>query len=350
MFYSNPLSIWGDTGLHSPGMATLNADRQIYRGIQNGTLIAEDVGNLKAVIRRRSDGRWFLAREMAPTSTVMLGAICGDVAGSVYEHHNITHFPDRDRLIQPNARLTDDSVMTLAVATGICQALDKLGKNWLEHPDHREVISRSVTNALQFFGRKYPKAGYGGAFRRWIYDDDPKPYNSWGNGSAMRVSFAGWAGRTLEEAETLAELSAAVTHNHPEGIKGAKVIAGIIFLLRSGKNRDEVRHYAEQYYALDFTIDQIRPDYTFDVSCQGSVPQAIVAFLEGESFADVLARAIWLGGDSDTIAAIAGSMAEVVYPVEQGLRGRVIDRMDPFQKNVLEQAIDWASRWNDPQA
>ena len=341
------MSLWGDPGYHSYGMAMLYSKAEVQKGYDNGSLLVDDVGNGKAVVRRRSDQKWFLGSAFAEHAyTILLGAVCGDVAGSVYERNNITHFPDKNDMIKPQARVTDDSVMTMAVATGISLALDELGEDWMTKPQHREVISREIIDALQHFGSKYPNAGYGGSFRRWLNSYDPQPYNSWGNGSAMRVSFAGWAGRTLEEAETLAELSAAVTHNHPEGIKGAKVIAGIIYLLRSGKTKEEVRRYARQYYDLDFTIEQIRPDYRFDVSCQGSVPQAIVAFLEGEDFVDVMARAIWLGGDSDTIAAIACSMAEVLYPIPRSVLDQVIDRLDPFQKERLELCIDWAIAWN----
>lgn len=341
------LSLWGNADQHSYGLSMLMSREQILSEGAAGKFSIDDVGNGKAVIRRKSDGQWFLAHIMRDhTYTILLGAVCGDVAGSVYEHRNIEYFPDKDNMIQPGSRVTDDSVMTMAVAMGIRCALDLLGENWIEDPIHREIISRFLVQALQMYGRAYPNAGYGGAFRRWLRNPDPQPYNSWGNGSAMRVSFAGWAGRSLEEAETLAEISAAVTHNHPEGIKGAKVVAGIIYLLRSGKSKQEIRAYASQFYDLNFTIEQIRPDYRFDVSCQGSVPQAIVAFLEGEDFADVLAKAIWLGGDSDTIAAIAGSMAEVIYAVPQALLDRVTGLLDPLQKKTLEEAIDWVVKWN----
>ena len=157
----------------------------------------------------------------------------------------------------------------------------------------------------------------------------------------MRVSFAGWAARSLKEAEVLAELSAAVTHNHPEGIKGAKAVAGSIFILRSGGTKEDVQQYAGRYYDLGFTLDEIREAYTFDVSCQGSVPQAIVAFLTGESFADVVAEAISIGGDSDTIAAIAGSMAEVIYPIPTALKQCVADRLDDFLLQILLKAAEF---------
>ena len=167
------------------------------------------------------------------------------------------------------------------------------------------------------------------------------PYGSWGNGSAMRVSFAGWAARSLGEAELLGELSAAVTHDHPEGIKGAKAVAGCIYILRTGGSKEDVRRYASQYYDLSFTLDEIRPDYSFDVSCQGSVPQAIVAFLTGTDFADVIAEAISIGGDSDTIAAIAGSIAEVLYPIPPELIYRVTERMAPEMRSVVKRANDF---------
>ena len=145
----------------------------------------------------------------------------------------------------------------------------------------------------------------------------------------------------MEEAEKLGEISAMVTHNHPEGIKGAKVVAGCIFILRDDGSKEDVKKYASQYYDLNFTLDSIRDYYEFDVSCQGSVPQAIVAFLEGQSFADVIANAISIGGDSDTIAAIAGSIAEAYYPIPQGTRGRVIDRMDSFLLNTIVEVVDF---------
>ena len=192
--------------------------------------------------------------------------------------------------------------------------------------------------SLKTYGRRFPRAGYGGSFRRWLASESSEPYNSWGNGSAMRVSFAGWAARSLEEAEVLAELSAAVTHNHPEGVKGAKAVAGSIYLLRSGGTKEDVRQYAGRYYDLGFTLDEIRAAYTFDVSCQGSVPQAIVAFLTGESFADVVAEAISIGGDSDTLAAMAGSIAEVIYPIPAELLDRVAARLAPELRKVIERA------------
>ena len=203
-------------------------------------------------------------------------------------------------------------------------------------------LENEIINSLVEFGRKFPRAGYGGSFRNWIWSDNHEPYNSWGNGSAMRVSYTGWVAKTLFEAEHFAEVSARVTHNHPEGIKGAKAVAGSIFILRNGGTKSDVLDYVKQHYDLNFTLDNIRDTYHFDVSCQGSVPQAIEAFIEGEDFSDVISKAISIGGDSDTIAAIAGSISEVIYPIPQGFRGRVIDRLDRYLKDTLIEAIDFS--------
>jgi len=184
-------------------------------------------------------------------------------------------------------------------------------------------------------------AGYGASFAEWLVSANPKPYGSFGNGSAMRVSYAGWIAKTLEEAERLAEITALVTHNHSEGIKGAKVIAGCIFLLKDGASKEDVREYASKYYNLDFTLDDIREYYFFDATCKGSVPEAIKAFLEGEDFADVISLALSIGGDSDTIAAIAGSLAEAIYPIPQELRGSVIDKLDKKLLSAISDAVDY---------
>ena len=270
----------------------------------------------------------------------MMGAIVGDTTGSPYEWHNIKHKISLEEMAVGRARFTDDSVMTCAVADGIMNAFEGLPDDWFQKGGEaaKKEISRQIVLSLKKFGRAFPNAGYGGSFYRWLMTENSLPYGSWGNGSAMRVSFAGWAANSLEEAELLAELSAAVTHDHPEGIKGAKAVAGCIYTLRAGGSKEDVRKYAEQYYDLSFTLDEIRPDYSFDVSCQGSVPQAIVAFLTGKDYADVVAEAISIGGDSDTIAAIAGSIAEVLYPIPDELLQRVTARLAPEMIEVIERA------------
>lgn len=231
----------------------------------------------------------------------MIGALIGDIIGSVYEFNNIksTDF----ELFYEESYFTDDTVMTLAVA------------KWLIEDDtHTE---QHLIRCMQELGRRYPDAGYGGTFYRWIFQDDPQPYNSWGNGAGMRVSPVGLYAKSLDEALRLAEITASVSHNHPEGIKGAQAVAASVFLCKEGNTKAEIKDYVERTFGYDLsrTCDEIRPNYRFDVSCQGSVPEAIIAFLEGNSFEEVLRLAISLGGDSDTIACMACGIAACMYPI-----------------------------------
>jgi len=231
---------------------------------------------------------------MINKSKTIIGAIAGDVIGSVYEWNNVktTEFA----LFTAKSDFTDDTVLTVAVADCI-----------LNQKDFSETIWE--------YGRKYRRRGYGGNFRKWLKSYNPKPYGSYGNGSAMRVSAAGFAYDNLEEVLEVAKQSAEVTHNHPEGIKGAQATASAIFLARQGKSKQEIKDYITQAfdYNLDFTLDEIRPTYKFDVTCQGSVPQAIVAFLESSDFENAIRLAISIGGDSDTIACITGGIASAFY-------------------------------------
>lgn len=224
----------------------------------------------------------------------MLGAMIGDIVGSVYEWNNIktTEFP----FFSPGGFFTDDSVLTVATAQVLLTGI-------------------GYAEAYQDYARRYPGRGYGGNFHHWIYLDNPQPYNSWGNGSAMRVSPVGFAFDSVDEVLTEAKRSAEVTHNHPEGIKGAQATALAILLARQGAPQAVIRaEITGRFgYDLDRTLDEIRPGYTFDVSCQGSVPEAIIAFLESTDFEDAIRKAISLGGDSDTIACITGGIAEAFY-------------------------------------
>ncbi|MBQ7528469.1 ADP-ribosylglycohydrolase family protein [bacterium] len=233
----------------------------------------------------------------------MLGAIIGDIVGSIYEFNNIRtkDFP----FWGMKNYFTDDSVMTLAVA----KALMAGGK------------AEDFVQSMQELGRLFPRAGYGGRFRHWLVDPNPKPYNSWGNGSAMRVSPTAWVGKTLEEVQNLAKASAEVTHNHPEGIKGAQATASAIFLARTGHSKEDIKNYIVKTYNynLNFTIDEIRSTYQFNESCQDSVPQAIVGFLEGTDFVDTIRNVISIGGDCDTTGAIAGAIAEGFYGIPGGI-------------------------------
>jgi ADP-ribosylglycohydrolase len=224
----------------------------------------------------------------------MIGAIAGDIIGSVYERHNIkiTDFP----LFNHRSSFTDDTVLTVAIADAILTDSGYAGK-------------------LREYYRFYPERGYGQGFRRWAAAGRTTPYNSNGNGSAMRVSPVGFAFDTLEDVLREAKRSAEVTHNHPEGVKGAEAVASVVFLARKGSSKEEIKSYIKDafYYNLDVPLDSIRTDYDFDMTCEGSVPQAITAFLESEGYEDAIRKAISIGGDSDTIACIAGGIAEAFY-------------------------------------
>ena len=253
----------------------------------------------------------------------MIGAIIGDIAGSRFEWHNIK--TKEFELLMRDCHFTDDTVMSLAV----CEALMSCKSN---HSD----LSEQAIACMQEIGNKYPHAGYGGSFRRWLRTQNPQPYNSYGNGSAMRVSGCGYAAESIEEAIQFSRMVTEVTHNHSEGIKGAEATAVAVYLARTGKNILEIRDYINKhYYPINFTLDSIRDDYTFDVSCQGSVPQALEAFFESRSFEDAIRNAISIGGDSDTIAAITGSIAEAYYGVPTSIRKHALTFLDERLLNIL---------------
>lgn len=245
----------------------------------------------------------------------MIGAIIGDIIGSKYEFTS-----DKTKefeLFTADSCLTDDSMMTIAVGCACAKA----------DLSDEEDFKSWVIYYMRKIGRQYPFAGYGHHFFRWIKSDSMGAYNSFGNGSAMRVSPVAWVAQSLEEAEKLAEWSAEVTHNHPEGIKGAQAVAAAIYLARTGKSKAEIKDYIEkQYYKLEFTLDEIRPAYKFDVTCQGSVPQAIQCFLEAADFEDAIRNAVSLGGDGDTQAAMAGAIAEAFYGIPQPLKEEAFKR------------------------
>ena len=237
----------------------------------------------------------------------MYGAIIGDMVGSIYEKHPIRtkDFP----FFQKHCHFTDDTVMTVAVYRALGD-FDRAGDV--------KAFQDALVREMQTLGRAHPRAGYGKKFLWWLFEDNPGPYGSFGNGSAMRVSPVGDYAHSLEEALALSKASAAVTHDHPEGIKGAQAVAAAIYLARTGASKEDIRQYIQDhFYDMNFTLAEIQPDYKFDVSCQGSVPQAILCFLEGTSFEDVIRNCIWLGGDCDTTAAIAGGIAEAYYGVDE---------------------------------
>ncbi len=257
----------------------------------------------------------------------MYGAIIGDVVGSKYEFNNIAtkDFP----LFSQGCSYTDDSIMAVAVASALLRS--RAGG---------QDLHRLMVEEMQRFGRAYPhpQGAYGYRFGQWLRHRDPQPYNSFGNGSAMRVAPCGLWAKTLEEALELAKISAEVTHNHPEGIKGAQAVAAAIFLARNHATIDEIRAYLQaNFYPLDRTLEEIRPTYRFNESCQGTVPEAITAFLESDSFEDAIRNAIALGGDSDTIGAITGAIAWAYYYPGDDAR---IDQMEAIRDVAMETLPD----------
>jgi ADP-ribosylglycohydrolase len=252
----------------------------------------------------------------------MIGAIAGDIIGSVFEWSN-AKTTDFD-LFSRGSRFTDDTVLTVAVADCI-------------------LSGESYARAFKDYGRKYPDAGYGGMFWRWLRTDSLQPYNSFGNGSAMRVSAVGFAFGTLEEVLKEAKKSAEVTHDHPEGIKGAQAIASAIFLAKQGATKERARAFIEGTFGYDLhrTLDEIRPAYTFDETCQGSVPQAIIAFLESNGYEDAIRKAISLGGDSDTIACMTGGIAQAYFKhIPDHILQKVRRILDPRLLKIVDQFID----------
>lgn len=258
----------------------------------------------------------------------MYGAILGDIIGSPYEFdrgNKSKAFP----LFSADSTFTDDTVMTIAVAEAFLDAQGATDMDW---------IRRRLIACMKKWGRLYPRAGYGRMFRRWLQWDEPQPYGSFGNGSAMRVSSVAWLYDDLETVRRMARLSAEVSHNHPEGIKGAESTASAIFLARTGSTKAEIKAYIEDQFRYDLsrTCDQIRPTYHHVESCQETVPEAITAFLEGESFEDVIRTAVSLGGDCDTLTCIAGSIAEGFYGVPEELKTECRKRLPEDMLKVLD--------------
>ncbi len=276
--------------------------------------------------------------------TMPLGAIIGDIVGSRFEFNNTNS--KNFELFTEKCHFTDDSVMTLAVADAL------LEYKFCCDGD----LTKLLVDKMQTIGLKHPFAGYGKRFRDWLYKKNSEPINSFGNGSAMRVSACAWIGKDLEEVNMLARKSAEVTHNHPEGIKGAEAVAAAIYLAKTGKSKEEIKNYIvanyssldgmgpecwnidfckKFYYDLNFKLEDLKPVYFFDITCQGSVPEAIKAFLEADSFEDTIRTAVSIGGDSDTIAAIAGSIAEAFYGVPDSISSKALSYLTPDLLDIL---------------
>ena len=253
----------------------------------------------------------------------MLGAIAGDIIGSAYEFAGRKDFDFE--LFPEGSRFTDDTVMTLAVA------------KWLIQHDERCHTKEQLVSCIKELGLAYPYAGYGSMFNAWLWREESHPYNSYGNGSAMRVSPIGLYADTLDEALKLAMMSAEVSHSHPEGIKGAQAVAAAVWMANNEYPKNAIREYIEHKfgYNMSRTIDEIRPTYKWDSSCQGSVPEAIIAFLDGKDFEDVVRLAVSLGGDADTQAAIAGGIAACVYPIPEHIADECERRLPPELLEIM---------------
>ena len=265
----------------------------------------------------------------------MYGAILGDIIGSPYEFdrgNKSKEFP----LFSRYSEFTDDTVMTTAVADAFLECLAGKGKCRISDLDEDDLKVKLVEK-MQDYGRRYPYAGYGGNFAYWLEDENPQPYNSFGNGSAMRVSSVAWLFDDIISVVNAARISAEVTHNHPEGIKGAQVTAAAIFLARTGASKEKIKSFIQGEFGYDLsrTCDEIRPTYRHVESCQETVPEAVTAFLEGNSFEDVIRTAVSLGGDCDTLTAIAGSMAEAQYGVSDELKKECYSRLPDDLAAVL---------------
>ena len=254
----------------------------------------------------------------------MIGAIFGDIVGSVYEFDNIK--TKEFQLFTDKCKFTDDTVMTVAVADALMQ-FDKISD--------LEAFKKVLIRTMHRYGKKYPRAGYGGHFRMWLRNKETAPYGSYGNGSAMRVSPVAWYATSLDEARSLAKASAEITHNHPEGVKGAVVTAGATYLARTGATMAEIKEFVSGYYDMNFTLDEIRPSYYFNETCQHTVPQAMQAFFESTSFEDTIRNGISIGGDSDTLCAICGAVAEAYYGMTEQEKAVAMSYLDEPMREVV---------------
>lgn len=269
----------------------------------------------------------------------MYGAILGDIIGSPFEFDRGDKTKDF-KLFSRRSHFTDDSVMTLAV----CEALLKVGQDATV-----KEIEDTVISSMQSWGRRYPHEGYGGCFSQWLRLKHPQPYNSFGNGSAMRVSAAGWIYDSLEKTRAVAKATANVTHNHPEGIKGAEATASAIFMARNGSSKEEIKKYIENefHYDLNRTLDEIRPSYHMDETCQKTVPEAIIAFLEARDFEDAIRNAVSLGGDTDTLGAITGSIAEAYFGISETLISECRNRINKDMRDIVDAFYSSVRHHND---
>ncbi len=255
----------------------------------------------------------------------MLGAIIGDIVGSRFEWDN--NRSKEFTFLHKNCFPTDDSFMTLAIGAALLRCRTDFSD-----------LSEQAVEWMQVIGRAYPNGSYGNRFNGWLYNEHPQPYNSFGNGAAMRVSAVAYVAGSISEVKELTHAVTAVTHNHPEGLKGAEATAVAIYMARTGSSLKDIRrHITRHYYEIDFTLDDIWEDYLFDETCQGTVPQALQAFFESSGFEDAIRNAISIGGDSDTLAAITGSVAAAYYGVPDEIRSKALNYLDDFQLAILKE-------------
>jgi len=269
----------------------------------------------------------------------LIGAIIGDIVGSRFEFNN--HRSKDFALFTDECFVTDDSIMTLAVAKAIketCRTFESSVVTSGFSDEFYSVLERNTIRYMQEIGRKYHNCGYGSRFYQWIFSDNPIPYNSFGNGAAMRISPVGFVARSEKEAVKMSKVVTSVSHNHAEGIKGAEATVIAIFMARTGSSKEEIRsRITRDYYELDFTLDEIRDTYDFNETCQGTVPQAIEAFLESTSFEDAIRNAISIGGDSDTLAAITGGIADAYYGVPIDMEEKALTYLDPLLRSIYDE-------------
>lgn len=256
----------------------------------------------------------------------MLGAVLGDLCGSIYEDINYKKIPSE--LMHPRCHFTDDSVLTSAVTSAFLRCSNVMSFQKIKATKISEqMLQDTVISEILVYTKKYPWAGYGANFVKWIHSEHHHPYNSYGNGAAMRTSCCGWVAQSREEAIKFAKCVANITHNHPDGVKGAVVVSECIYLLKHGCTKSDIFNIVSEYYDMDFSLDEIRSEYKFSLAANHSVPQAIMAFLEGTNFEEVIKLAISIGGDSDTISAIAGSLAELYYPIPNKLKQFAVEHI-----------------------
>ena len=266
----------------------------------------------------------------------MLGAIIGDIVGSRFEFNN---FRSKDfALFTEKNEATDDSIMTLAVA----DAIMKTNREETKAEQVDVLLEKAVVTSMQGIGRMYPFCGFGGMFYQWVFSSNPKPYNSFGNGAAMRISPVGFIAKSEEEAIRISKAITSVTHNHKEGIKGAEATVVAIYMARQGCSKEQIRERINrEYYGLDFTMDEIRHSYQFNETCQETVPQAIQAFLESTSFEDAIRTAISVGGDSDTLAAITGGIAQAYYGIPKDIEKQALTYLDSNLRSIYDRWIEF---------